>query len=737
MSALTKTTTIGLAAGFALVLQGSASAADAAPTHWNAASGPATIVAAATVEPFSATLAQAPAPAAPQPAPAPPAAPEAGAPESPPAARPPAVDETALRYFARQGDTRRLEAEIARLKALYPDWQPPENPLEIEDAGDPELDRVWELYSQGRYAEVRAAIAARQASEPGWQPPADLLDRLAVAEARVQLVNASNLQQWQAVIRVASATPSLLTCSEVDVLWRVARAFIETGRPDRGRDAYLYVLTQCSNDAERLATMQMATQRLPRAELDPLLATERTGSDGVGEFASIRADLARASLAEAADDAAATVAPADLDTVKRLADAEGRPSDNELLGWYALRRADYPEALARFERARAAEDSSTVSQGTALALIQLARFAEAESAMVPWREASDGARAVYLAAVANLLAAPGGATIDQAVLARAVDAAAKARDAATAQQIGWYAFSLNQFPTAAQWFATALAWKADDEPAAFGLALARQRLGDAGGLAALQREWSARSPRIAAIGREDGVGLAADAAGAGLAQAEAPRARQAAATETPARPRAVLRERAAAASPARAPRADRSAGASGRSCPEEIDPYTLSAQAALARGWCLLDLDRSLLAAAAFNSAVRRGAGAVRQDAAYGESLAYLRLGLVDRAALAAAASPQPAARRRELDVAVLTDRATSAYEAKRPVETLQALDERSRLAPERIDLLILRGFAYLDLRRYGDAEQVFSAVARTGNVEGARGLNAVRQATGRIRSNY
>ena len=37
----------------------------------------------------------------------------------------PQVDETALRYFARQGDVRRLNAEIARLHSLYPDWTPP------------------------------------------------------------------------------------------------------------------------------------------------------------------------------------------------------------------------------------------------------------------------------------------------------------------------------------------------------------------------------------------------------------------------------------------------------------------------------------------------------------------------------------------------------------------------------------------------------------------------------------
>ena len=41
----------------------------------------------------------------------------------------PAVDETALRYFARQGDQRRVDAEIARLRTLYPDWEPPENLL--------------------------------------------------------------------------------------------------------------------------------------------------------------------------------------------------------------------------------------------------------------------------------------------------------------------------------------------------------------------------------------------------------------------------------------------------------------------------------------------------------------------------------------------------------------------------------------------------------------------------------
>lgn len=75
------------------------------------------------------------------------------------------VDETALRYFARQGDTRRLNAEIARLKSLYPDWTPPQDPLKAPPVADPQLDHMWQLYAQGQFSAVREAIAARQAAQ--------------------------------------------------------------------------------------------------------------------------------------------------------------------------------------------------------------------------------------------------------------------------------------------------------------------------------------------------------------------------------------------------------------------------------------------------------------------------------------------------------------------------------------------------------------------------------------------
>lgn len=172
----------------------------------------------------------------------------------------PEVDESALRYFAARGDKARLEAEIARLRALYPNWTPPADPLAIPENRDRQLESMWQLYSEGHYAEVRKAIAERQTQESGWQPPPDLLDRLRVAESRVRLVNASDLKQYSTVIDIGAATPSLLNCGDVDVLWRIAEAFIRTDRSQRGVDAYTYILKNCSNPQERLATIQKAAE---------------------------------------------------------------------------------------------------------------------------------------------------------------------------------------------------------------------------------------------------------------------------------------------------------------------------------------------------------------------------------------------------------------------------------------------------------------------------------------------
>ncbi|WP_185984669.1 cellulose synthase [Aureimonas mangrovi] len=727
-----------------------------------------------------------------------------------------------MRYFAQQGDTRRLQTEIARLQALYPDWTPPENPLAVPQAGDPELDLMWSTYARGEFAQVRELIAARQERDPDWTVPTDLLERLGVAEARLRLVNASNLQQYETVIRVAARTPSLLTCSEVDILWRLARAFAETERPERAQDAYGYVLSNCDDEGERLATIQMAQRDLDRGRLDQLLALERTNADGTGEFASLRFDLAKEALAAAGAEetgASVSVSPQDLDRVREAAEAEGAASDAQLLGWYYLRRNQPQDAETWFRRAQLVEPSSSSAQGLALALIALSEPAQAEAVARPYAQDTEGGQAVYVAASANLLAVDPPVFVDPATLGAMASAVAAQRDANAAQQFGWYSYSLNQFETAAQWFQTSLAWDPSVEPAAFGLALTRQRLGQTDAVSAIQVQWAGRSPRIAAVGRPGSVPvdgrppLAAPAPNAyavsaptsaptpplGTASAAAttqapsttttlvqaplayspalspaspmvaPAAPPAAAPQAPVQvvrqipmsngtaaasqpalqpaaqpapaqtppPMTVvtIRPTRPAADPAPARAAPAQTAGSTAGCRSSVDPRTFSPEGALDRGWCLMQIDRPLEAAPAFEVALLSRSAQTRQDAAYGQSLAYLRAGLSDRAAVSASKAPQSRDRQLELETAILTDQATSAWESNRPRETLLALEQRSAIAADRLDLMVLQGYAYLELRRYADAEKVFSALSRAGSREGARGLNAVRAARGEFLS--
>ncbi|MDB5535791.1 MAG: hypothetical protein JWQ65_666, partial [Devosia sp.] len=97
------------------------------------------------------------------------------------------VDETALRYFARLGDTQRVDAEMARLRALYPDWVPPTNLLSDDYVPDAAVEHIWDLYNQGDFAGARAAIAEKQKADPAFVPSPDLLHSLDLGEASARL----------------------------------------------------------------------------------------------------------------------------------------------------------------------------------------------------------------------------------------------------------------------------------------------------------------------------------------------------------------------------------------------------------------------------------------------------------------------------------------------------------------------------------------------------------------------
>jgi len=380
-----------------------------------------------------------------------------------------------------------------------------------------------------------------------------------------------------------------------------------------------------------------------------------------------------------------------------------------------------------------------------MSLRALERISEAEAFAYEWRERAPENMKIYLDVATALLSQDPPPRLEPQVLTRIVPVVTAQRFSDAAQALGWYSYNTQQIRTARDWFRTALSWKADDEASAYGLALTTQRLNDRAGFNAVIAQWRSRSQRIADLA--DGINPPSGRQPAATPPiaAQAPMAQAVESTPLPVQPRPAPREITVERVETEQTfsrtednvwrRQTQARSALGRSCTMTRNPAGLSGDSALTRGWCLMEINRPMEAVAAFDQAIATGSSRTREEAAYGKSLAYLRKNLTSEAAIAAAEAPQTRERRVELGASILTQRALAAYRDGRYVETLLALSERARIVPEQNDLLLIRGWSYLKLGRYEDAEKVFRAVQQTGySEEAAAGLNAIREVTGQMR---
>ena len=267
-------------------------------------------------------------------------------------ARTDGIDLSALRYFAGQNDLSRVAAEIRLIRSKHPDWQPPDDLFSGSKGSELEAP-LWKLFAERDYAGVRAGIAQIQQNTPDWRPSADLLGKLTLAEASENLVKASDDGQWGTVIEIAAANKMLLTCAYVDALWRTAEALVRTDDEPRAVEAYRYILTTCAKPEERLATVQKAGQLLDSPEdLDGLLQLGRRLPDGRSEFESVRLDIIRKKIGDAAaGNAEPAPSPSEIETVAAHARNAKDQNDQQLLGWYAYAHKDYVQAESWFRMA--------------------------------------------------------------------------------------------------------------------------------------------------------------------------------------------------------------------------------------------------------------------------------------------------------------------------------------------------------------------------------------------------
>ncbi len=305
------------------------------------------------------------------------------------------VDETALRYYARIGDGERLEAEIARLRALDPTWEPPKD-LFAPQPTTPGIDETpfWNLASAGKVAEARAAIAEQRRKSPSWQPSDKLLQELDLAESAGRLRSASDTKRWQDVVDAAAANPEAVACNRLDNAWRLAEAYAELKQTDRAFETYKTIVTSCPKAKERRDTIFKASRYLSPDRLRELTALGATANPATGEdYSTVRsaeAELETGRLLErlgaaSAGSKAGALSAADLSRVQGVVrdrqDADGAIA----LGWYFQKQRNFAEARGWFSQANDWSPSDRAAEGLVLAYNGLGDKPQARAAAAPWK----------------------------------------------------------------------------------------------------------------------------------------------------------------------------------------------------------------------------------------------------------------------------------------------------------------------------------------------------------------
>jgi hypothetical protein len=404
-------------------------------------------------------------------------------------------DLRALRYYASQRNLVRVGAEIRRLKSLYPTWQVPDDLF--SPVGGVEEQALWDLFSIGNYAEIRRRIVNMQAANPQWRPSTDLLHKLELGETRARIVAASDAGSWGQVVSEAAASKDMLVCTNMDVMWRVGEALVKTAQLAQGFELYRYILSNCSDPHERLATFQKASLLLPAKGLDALLPL--ANAEEQASFSSIRFDQLRARMgAVASGEEQSDIDDSELQQFAGYIQSSQSAADATLFGWYLYRLEYYDDAAAWFRAATQISKDPKPLEGYILSLRNLDQKDKAlELAYKNVGKAPEIAK-IYIEMVAEQLTDRDrdDATVFKADdLKRYQDVVDDAKSPLGAQAIGWYYVDSKDLSGAETWFDKSVQWQ-PTEGGVVGQAVIAARLKRTGELQTIKATYQAEFPAL-------------------------------------------------------------------------------------------------------------------------------------------------------------------------------------------------------------------------------------------------
>ena len=613
-------------------------------------------------------------------------------------------DTAALRYYATRGEQGRVQAEIRRLKQLYPGWQQPENIFSDQSSDEKQL---WGLFSTGKYSELKQQLASLKIEKPEFVPSPELLTKLEAREQRTAIAMHHQAGAWSKVIEGANANPELLMGEDVELLWFVANAYARLERPADALEAYTAAFTSSRTKQERKATMQKAATALStQAALTLLDSTEELSTDEVlkGEIedAVVRGALARS--AETGEELPAILVGR-IKAFEARARMSGLEQDAVLLAWSNFGRSQWKEASKWFAIAGEKSNDPKVIEGGIMSAKRAGELAKATTLATKWQDTSPEIGALYLGLTAPSLLVRNPEPLPGEFLQGYSAKTVSLKSGEGAEALGWYAYNVKQLDAAKAWFAKASEWELT-ETSVLGQALTAQRLKDRATFDMLKASYDTKFAKIAALKFK----------------------------LRPKRGKYVAVKR-------RSTSSDRAGKLRGKIASlYKAKRYgeclrlsrTLRTYGPLKgvdhqmRGWCLLGAKRPAEAERAFAAAVRMG-GKGKTPSAFGQSLAALRSGKTNEALDIASSNRLTAKQRKTVDVELLTQRARAAFNNQDYAASVFALNKRSKLVPETRDLTLMRAWAHHHTGQSAKARQIFAMLdAQLSTRETRRGLGQV-----------
>jgi len=195
-------------------------------------------------------------------------------------------DLSALRYYVQQNDETAIQAELQRLRAAFPNWQPPQDLSQLGLVADPgaDINRIYQLITASDVSGAQSALDAARSRFPEWTPPADMLALLATATAQQQFDAAVGLDPARAD-GIARANPVLTRCDRINNVWRLAEAQDRAGQDAQALGAYQAIVGSCPRYQDVVATLEKANSVTTPEQMAALVSTAS------GRFPTNAADL--------------------------------------------------------------------------------------------------------------------------------------------------------------------------------------------------------------------------------------------------------------------------------------------------------------------------------------------------------------------------------------------------------------------------------------------------------------